>query len=477
MGVLLVAQLMAAGLVGARLLSLDADSAVAVAAAAMLLCFVLRGTTGNACVRGILFPVMLAAFLAPAMQISFERYGIPVPQIAYANALWQIQGLEETLLEQDLADPAVLKPILTPFLSLTPLNFFGLVLGLALGVASLPNVLSRHFMAPTVRSRALVGGVGALFAALILSARAGASRVRQALRARDDRRPHRDRAAAGLGLYLWQARPRRDLRPGGDRCSSGGECLRRAARRRRSGSALRLQDLVLESRHDRARRAGDRRAGRDDARAARSRRTRRRARDGRRAARRHRRSVRVERRLRAASGLAARLVPYAIAAAASRLAALAATTRPAGFLTVATWALVLAASGLFPALVAALWWPRASAWGVTAAMLTGLAVALFYLVGTRYFAVAFFETFEGLSSAGPTARETFAELKQAWSAAGAGPASEAAWAALDAHARTIANWWGIKGLAAALLRASRRLRHACRGVARDAGGTPGRKRR
>jgi cation/acetate symporter len=83
-------------------------------------------------------------------------------------------------------------------------------------------------------------------------------------------------------------------------------------------------------------------------------------------------------------------------------------------------------------------------------MLTGLAVAVFYLVGTRYFAVAFFETFEGLSSAGPTARETFAELQQAWSAA-AGQASEAAWAAFDAHARTIANWWGIKGLAAALI--------------------------
>jgi cation/acetate symporter len=84
-------------------------------------------------------------------------------------------------------------------------------------------------------------------------------------------------------------------------------------------------------------------------------------------------------------------------------------------------------------------------------MLTGLAAALFYLVGTRYFAVAFFETFEGLSSAGPTARETFAELKRAWSAAPAGPGSEAAWSALDAHARTIANWWGIKGLAAALV--------------------------
>jgi cation/acetate symporter len=104
------------------------------------------------------------------MQISFERYGLPVPQIAYANALWQIQGLEETLLVQDLADPAVLKPILTPFLSLTPLNVLGLVLGIALGVASLPSVLSRHFMQPTLRAARWSAVWGLLFASLILTA-------------------------------------------------------------------------------------------------------------------------------------------------------------------------------------------------------------------------------------------------------------------------------------------------------------------
>jgi cation/acetate symporter len=84
-------------------------------------------------------------------------------------------------------------------------------------------------------------------------------------------------------------------------------------------------------------------------------------------------------------------------------------------------------------------------------MSAGLAVCLFYLVGTRYFAVSFFETWQSLSSAGPTARETFAELKQAWAAAEPGAAKDAAWAVLDAHAQGIANWWGVKNLATALL--------------------------
>ena len=76
--------------------------------------------------------------------------------------------------------------------------------------------------------------------------------------------------------------------------------------------------------------------------------------------------------------------------------------RPASILDIATWAFVLAAAGLFPALFAALWWKRANAYGAAAAMLAGFAVALIYLVGTRYFAVPFFEATSALSSAGPS---------------------------------------------------------------------------
>jgi cation/acetate symporter len=148
---------------------------------------------------------------------------------------------------------------------------------------------------------------------------------------------------------------------------------------------------------------------------------------------------------------ASRPLTYGIAAAALSVAAVAASMKPAGFLTVGTWAFLLAAAGLFPALVAGLWWQRANAFGAAAAMVVGLGVCLFYLIGTRFFAVSFFETWQSLSSAGPIARETFAELKEAWMAAAAGSAKDAAWTALDAHAQSIANLWGVKGLATAVL--------------------------
>jgi cation/acetate symporter len=145
------------------------------------------------------------------------------------------------------------------------------------------------------------------------------------------------------------------------------------------------------------------------------------------------------------------LAPCAIVVVALAVAGSIASTHPASILDVATWALTIAAAALFPPLVIGLWWRRASAPAATVAMIAGLAVALHYVLATRYLAPGFFETWPTLSSAGPTAREIFGELKNAWVAAAPGPARDAAWAALDAHAQGIANWWGIERSAAILL--------------------------
>ncbi|MFO7298263.1 MAG: hypothetical protein DIU57_007470, partial [Pseudomonadota bacterium] len=68
----------------------------------------------------------------------------------------------------------------------------------------------------------------------------------------------------------------------------------------------------------------------------------------------------------------------------------------------------------------------------------------------RYFAVSFYETWSWLSNASPAAIEKFNELKAAWMNAADEAAKQAAWAALDKHAQTIANWWGVRNISAAL---------------------------
>lgn len=444
---LLVAQLMAAGLVTSRLLALDSDVALAAAAGAVLVCFVLRGMRGASAVRGIIVLVMLAALLVPAVVFSLHWLKQAVPQLAYADALQRVQDLELTLLETDLADPGVMTPMLRPFLTLDAMNLVGIILGLAVGTAALPSVFTEQAAIANARKarRSVVWAL--LFAGLLLTAMpAVAAYAKLALltliagKATPEALPAWVFVYGKLGL----------VHICGQAATDAAAVARACAALPDWAGIVRLQDVVLDP--DMIVLALPEMAGQREAIFA----------------------------ALAAAGLAAalvtvdgplaaivsalgferdppgatrrvRLVPYVIAAGALAAAAFAATTRPAGILTLATWGFVLAAAGLFPALVAGLWWRRASGAAAAAAIVVGLGVSLLYLVATRYFAVAFFETWPTLSSAGPTAREIFGVLKDAWAAAAPGPAKDAAFAALDAHAQTMADWWGIRSLAAALI--------------------------
>jgi cation/acetate symporter len=447
---LIVAELMAAGLAGARLLEVDFATAAMIAASAVFACFVLRGMSGASWVSGVLFPIMLVAVLVPLVQLSAAWYGLPVPQLAYANALWQIQGIEETLLEQDLADPAYMKPMLTAFVTLNPMNFLGIVLGLAAGVAALPSLQTFQPTSPRGGEARWSAVWGLVFVAGFLTlAPAIAAYAKLAfIRLLADRTPVAELPAwiftyGKLGLVEVCGRAATDVAAIAQACAALPD----------ASAVLRLQDITLSP--DMIVLALPDIAGLSHAMLGLI------------------AAVAVAAALATANGpLSAiiralgldagataidahprrsRLTSYALAAVLIAAATLGALARPASILDVATWGFVLAAAGLFPALFAALWWKRANAYGAAAGMLAGFAVALIYLVGTRYFAVPLFEATSALSSAGPTGQEVFAELKEAWAAAEPGAAKDAAWAALDTHARDVADWWGITGLAVALL--------------------------
>jgi cation/acetate symporter len=130
-------------------------------------------------------------------------------------------------------------------------------------------------------------------------------------------------------------------------------------------------------------------------------------------------------------------------------AAWVATTKPADILSMVAWAFSIAAAGIFPALVLGVWWKRANTAGCLVGMALGYLGCVYYLVGTRYYAVDFYEMWSWLSSATPAQHARFLELKAAWAAA-AGGAKDAAFLALDRHAQTIANWWGVRNISAAM---------------------------
>ena len=69
-----------------------------------------------------------------------------------------------------------------------------------------------------------------------------------------------------------------------------------------------------------------------------------------------------------------------------------ATARLAIIVEMVAWAFSLGAASFFPALVMGIWWKRANKQGAIAGMLVGLGVTLFYMVGSRFFGLSWFNT-------------------------------------------------------------------------------------
>lgn len=446
---LLVAGLMAAGLVGMRLLGVDFATATVAAACAALACFVVRGSGGSSTANGLLYPLLLAALLLPLVILSAQWFGLPVPQLAYANSLWQLQGIEENLLEQDLADPAFIKPMLTAFLSVTPVNFAGITLGLAAGIAVLPSLLSMPLAGASARNarHTALWGLGFVVLPVTLGP-VVAAYARQEIASLIV-----DRTELGtLPAWVFTYGKLGLVEVCGQAAASVAAVTQACAAVPDAGSSLRLQDVVvapdvialalpeiaglgswlmglmavavlatvLVTAHaplsvivqalglDDGHRSGG-----------------------------HPRTM--------------RLASYAVATAVIVASTALALLRPASIIDIATWAVVAGAVGLFPAVVAALWWRRANAWGVAAGMIVGISVLAIYLAGRHYLPVPFFEATSLLSSGGASGAEYFSELKDAWLDAEPGAAKDAAWLALDAQARLLADWWGISGPATVLL--------------------------
>jgi cation/acetate symporter len=74
------------------------------------------------------------------------------------------------------------------------------------------------------------------------------------------------------------------------------------------------------------------------------------------------------------------------------VAAYVATFRYAVIAELVAWAFSLAAASFFPALVMGIWWKRANKAGALAGMIGGLGITLYYLIGSRFFGVSWFQT-------------------------------------------------------------------------------------
>jgi cation/acetate symporter len=513
-----VAQIYATGIIASRFLGLSFEVAVYAGLAGILVCSMLGGMRAVTWTQVAQYIVLIVAYLIPVIILATQKYGIPLPQLMYGQALQDIAARESQMVADGLAklasDGGTLKPHVQAFLTYDRLNYFALIFCLMVGTASLPHILMRYFTTPSVRDARksvawslffifllyftapsyaafaklevynnVIGqsldalpawistysqlGLVDIYGVSLSKLGAGLGAVKDAIAAGAT-------DAAGVAVALKNA--------GKDAALAGWTALNGPVQgvvfeAVKANGAATAADVFKPAIAAAATAAGNTTgllghagltinndvivlstpeiAGMPYVIAG----------------------------LVAAGGLAAALstadglllaianalshdiyykmidtqAPTARRLVVSRIllvivavvAAYVASTKPADILAMVSWAFSIAAAGLFPALVLGVWWKRANRTGAIVGIIAGFGICLYYLVGTRYYAVGFYEMWSGLSGANEAAVAKFAELKAAFE--GAAPEAKAAgWKAFDAHAQKVANWFGVSNISSAL---------------------------
>src|SRR5215207_8370410 len=387
------AQIYGTGLIASRFLGMKFEIAVFAGLVGILLCAMLGGMRAVTWTQIAQYIVLIIAYLTPIVILSTKKYGIPIPELTYGQAIAEITAREGQLLKDGLAvlctaascPAGALKPHIEPFINYTPLNFFAIIMCMMVGTASLPHILMRYFTTPSVREARQSVAWSLLFIFLLyFSAPAYAAFSKLEVYTNII---GRDLTAIRPWLFNWGELGLIQI------CGKNAASIDAivAACKAIAGhpGVVRLQDFVINT--DVILLSTPEIAG----------------------------LPYVISGLVAAGGLAAALstadgLLLAIANALSHdvyykmldpnaptvrrlavaralllvvavAAAYTASTKPADILAMVGWAFSLAMAGNFPALIMGVWWKRTTAAGAIAGIIAGFGIALFYLVVSRYF--------------------------------------------------------------------------------------------
>src|SRR5262245_38971290 len=163
------AQVYGTGIIASRFLGMQFEIAVFVGLSGILLCSMLGGMRAVTWTQIAQYIVLIIAYLTPIVILSTQRYGIPIPELTYGQAIAEITAREKEMLAKGLSTAAALKPHIQPFINYSPLNFFGIIMCMMVGTASLPHILMRYFTTPSVREARQSVGWSLFFIFLLYS--------------------------------------------------------------------------------------------------------------------------------------------------------------------------------------------------------------------------------------------------------------------------------------------------------------------
>jgi cation/acetate symporter len=391
----IVAQTFGIGIITSRFLGIPFEIAIFAGLIGILVCSMLGGMRAVTWTQVAQYIILIIAYLVPLVWLSTQRYGIPIPELTYGQALKEIANLEQQL--------NVVKHHVAPFTNAAGQfswvefnNFWALVLCLMIGTASLPHILMRYFTTPNVReARESVGWSIFFIFLLYFTAPAYAAFAKLEVFTAVIGQP-----IASLPAWVQNWSQVGGLLTIADTDGNGIVNLTKYAI---AGPVLDLgdikihQDIIVLSMPEIAGlpyvisglvAAGGLAAALSTA-------------DGLLLAIANALSHDIYYKMIDPSASTKRrlVVARTLLVVVALIAAAVAGTRPSGIIQMVAWAFSLAAAGLFAPLVMGIWWKRTTSAGAILGMLAGFGVCLFYLIGTHYFAMPLWFGIRNISSA------------------------------------------------------------------------------
>ena len=157
-------QMRGVGIVFSRFLEVDIFTGLLIGMGVVFVYAVLGGMKGITYTQVAQYCVLIFAYTVPAVFISFQLTGNPVPQLGFGSSL-----VDESAFMLDKLDSVVTELGFTAYTaaSESTTNLFFLTLALMAGTAGLPHVIVRFFTVPKVSDARKSAGYALLFIALL----------------------------------------------------------------------------------------------------------------------------------------------------------------------------------------------------------------------------------------------------------------------------------------------------------------------
>ena len=161
----IIGQMTGVGIAFSRFLGVSSDTGIYVGQAIVFVYAVFGGMKGITYTQVAQYIVLIFAYIIPAVFISLQLTGNPIPQLGLGSTMSGTDVALLTRLDQVVTDLGFGKYTTTTAGS--TLNMFVYTVSLMIGTAGLPHVIMRFFTVPTVHAARLSAGCALVFIALL----------------------------------------------------------------------------------------------------------------------------------------------------------------------------------------------------------------------------------------------------------------------------------------------------------------------